>query len=186
MCGCELSDSAMPRKKVCIVPSCGNNSVNCPDKLFIRFPKDLHSRQRWWLATKAKGYFKESGYLHCCEDHFDVSKWKTISPSTQGRLLESALVNPSPNLFILIALTILATNIQHSQTKTNNAWQRRKLTHVLQFGSIAKRDCQSTPLCTTHIYPKSSHKKTVYDSYNRTKTYTGNAVICIFRLSCAK
>ncbi|KAF9791368.1 hypothetical protein SFRURICE_014080 [Spodoptera frugiperda] len=58
----------------CFVPSCGNNSKNCANKIFVRIREDL--REKWCREAGAE-YYKVVA-MYCCEDHFNVSSTEVI------------------------------------------------------------------------------------------------------------
>lgn len=58
--------------KVCVVPSCSNNSRDTPNKIFIFVPQKSERRLRWAQALNVDDLKYGSRYV-VCEDHFDVS-----------------------------------------------------------------------------------------------------------------
>ncbi|XP_073950798.1 uncharacterized protein isoform X2 [Choristoneura fumiferana] len=56
--------------KNCFVPSCNNDTVNSPDKLFVRIRQDL--TKQWCEAANTE--YSNLYTIYCCEDHFDPEK----------------------------------------------------------------------------------------------------------------
>ncbi|XP_018572774.1 uncharacterized protein LOC108912094 [Anoplophora glabripennis] len=58
--------------KLCVVPSCNNNEINHPEKLFLTVPKNAERRENWALAMDVRHI--PLGAKYCvCEDHFNLS-----------------------------------------------------------------------------------------------------------------
>lgn len=60
--------------KVCVVPSCLNNSRDTPNKIFLLVPNNLEKSTRWAQALNVEvESLKVGSRYNVCEDHFDVS-----------------------------------------------------------------------------------------------------------------
>lgn len=66
---CNFSNECEMEYRNCFVPSCNNDTVNSPDKLFVHIRHDL--REQWCKAVDTE--YSSLYTIYCCEDHFNVS-----------------------------------------------------------------------------------------------------------------
>ncbi|XP_033212085.1 uncharacterized protein LOC117169701 isoform X2 [Belonocnema kinseyi] len=95
-----------PYKKKCFVPDCKCNSIDDPQKIFIRLPMGTEVRRKWAEAVGRTGKdtkFHPNSGVYCCEDHFllprDVENWMDVKLlGKRIRLREGVLpVKRDPN-----------------------------------------------------------------------------------------
>lgn len=58
--------------KECFVPTCTNNNINSPSKIFVYVPQDESRRKSWFERAKVEKKLTKTRSIYCCEDHFDV------------------------------------------------------------------------------------------------------------------
>lgn len=64
--------------KGCVVPCCKNNTCDTPNKIFLSIPFSLERQNEWARALKLSKLPTSKDRRHCCEDHFDVSTFRTF------------------------------------------------------------------------------------------------------------
>lgn len=63
------------KKKNCLVRSCGNSTIQTPEKRFVSLPSNIQMRFKWLqLAGRNPEEYSNKSVLFICEDHFNVSK----------------------------------------------------------------------------------------------------------------
>lgn len=79
-----MSSNKQIKIKKCFVEYCGNTTEAHPNKIFVSVPNDGKLKRSWFEAVRrnapAKIFSKTSYY--CCEDHFNVSRYRLQNFST--------------------------------------------------------------------------------------------------------
>ncbi|KAJ8968348.1 hypothetical protein NQ317_011228 [Molorchus minor] len=60
--------------KECFVPTCTNNNINWPSKIFVYVPRDEKRRKSWFEKARVEKKLTKTSSIYCCEDHFDLQE----------------------------------------------------------------------------------------------------------------